>query len=90
MGNGTSGVMAMDRLLDQFSGCLNSEAARRIIDFEIDAETQALVATLGEKANDGSITDEELDEYKSYVEIADIISIFKLKAKRLLATTNGA
>ena len=89
MGSSTSAITAMHNLLDQFSGCLNAEAARRVVDFKIDSETQALVAALGEKANEGRITDEELDAYKSYVEVADFITILKLKAKQLLSTTNG-
>jgi hypothetical protein len=89
MGHSTAAVTAMDRMLDQFSGCLNAEAARRVVDFKIDSETQAVVAARGEKANKGRITDEELEVYKSYVEIADFIAILKLKAKQLLSTTNG-
>ena len=89
MGNATAAVTAMDKMLEQLSGCLNTEAARRVIELKIDAETLARVEALGEKANEGLITDEELHEYKSYVEIADIIAILKLKAKRLLTTTNG-
>lgn len=89
MGNATAAVSAMDKLLDQLSGCLNPEAARRVVELKIDAETQARVAALGEKANEGLISPEELEEYKSYVEIGDVITILKLKAKKLLASTNG-
>lgn len=80
----------MDKLLDQLSGCLNAEAARRVVELKIDDETQARVAALGEKANEGLISPEELEEYKSYVEIGDVITILKLKARKLLASTNGA
>ncbi|WP_435020100.1 hypothetical protein TA3x_001646 [Tundrisphaera sp. TA3] len=89
MGNSVAAVTAMDRMLDQFSGCLNEEAARRVLAWKMDAETEARVETLGEKANQGSITGEERDEYQSYVEIADIIAILKLKAKRFLAMQDG-
>ncbi len=89
MGNATAAVTAMDKLLDQLSGCLNAEAARRVVELKIDDETQARVAALGEKANEGLISPEELEEYKSYVEIGDVIAILKLKAKKLLASTNG-
>ena len=89
MRNATAAVTAMDRLLDQLSGCLNAEAARRVVELKIDDETQARVAALGEKANEGIISPEELDEYKSYVEIDDVIAILKLKAKKLLDSTNG-
>ena len=89
MNHGAVAVTAIDKMLDQLSGCLNEEAARRVVAWRMDPETQARVATLGEKANDGSITDDELDEYKGYVEIADVIAILKLKARRMLATPSG-
>ncbi|WZP00795.1 hypothetical protein EP7_002446 [Isosphaeraceae bacterium EP7] len=76
----------MDKMLDQLSGCLNAEAARRVVELKIDGEAQARFEALGEKANEGLLSDEELDEYKSYI---DIISILKLKAKRLLASSSG-
>lgn len=90
MGTTTAAVKAMDKMLDQLSGCLNAEAARRVVELKIDPETQARVADLGERANEGLLSPEELDEYKSYVEVGDIIAILKLKAKRLLLATNGA
>jgi hypothetical protein len=89
MGNTTAAVTAMDKMLDQLSGCFNAEAARRIVELKIDAETQARVAALAEKANEGLLSADELEEYKSYVEVGDIIAILKLKARRLLASTNG-
>lgn len=79
----------MDKMLDLLSGCLNAEAARRIIELKIDAETQARVEVLAEKANEGTTSTEELEEYKSYIEIGDLIVSLKLKARRLLAESNG-
>ena len=80
MGNTNAAVSAIDTMLDQLSGCLDVETARRVVDLKINDEIQTRVALLGEKANEGAISTEELDEYKSYVEIADIIAILKLKA----------
>ena len=40
MGPSTAAVTAIDKMLDQFSGCLNAEAARRVADFKIDSETR--------------------------------------------------
>ena len=36
------------------------------------------------RANEGSLTPEERTEYLSYVEAADMVAIFKLKARRQL------
>lgn len=90
MGNATAAVAVMDRMLDQLSGCLDAEAARRVVDLRIDAETQARVAALAEKANEGLLSTEELEEYKSYIDMGDVIAILKLKAKRILATAGGS
>ena len=79
----------LDRILDPLAASLNTEAARSILAIRIDPETQARVELLAERANEGELTPEERDEYSSYVEAADLLAIFKLKAKRHLEA-NGA
>ncbi len=74
----------MDRVLDPLAGSLNVEAARRILALDIDPEVQARVAILAELANEGELTPDERDEYLSYVEAADMLAIFQLKAERRL------
>lgn len=74
----------MDRVLDPLAHCLNREAARSIIALGIDPEIQTRVQVLAERANEGELTAEERDEYLSYVEAADLLAIFKLKAKQHL------
>ncbi|WP_165246459.1 hypothetical protein [Paludisphaera soli] len=74
----------LDRILDPLATSLNDEAARSILDVRLDAEVQARVAFLAGRANEGELTPEERDEYLSYVEAADMLAIFKLKARRHL------
>ncbi len=74
----------MDRVLDPLAACLNREAALSIIDLRIDPEIQARVEILAERANEGTLTPEERAEYLSYVEAADLLAIFKLKARHHL------
>jgi hypothetical protein len=74
----------LDRVLDLLADCLNVEAARRIVNLSADPELQARVADLAERANEGELTEEERAEYLSYVEAADLLAIFKLKARRHL------
>lgn len=74
----------LDRVLDPLASSLNTEAARSIVDLRVDPEIQARVAVLAERANEGELTPDERDEYLSYVEAADLLAIFKLKAKRYL------
>jgi hypothetical protein len=84
MGTQTLAAQFMDRILDPLASSLNEEAARRILDLRIDPETQARVTFLAGRANEGELTAEECDEYLSYVEAADLLAIFKLKARRHL------
>jgi hypothetical protein len=74
----------MDRVLDPLAASLNREAASSILGLTVDPEIQARVAVLAERANEGVLTPEERDEYLSYVEAADMLAIFKLKASRHL------
>jgi hypothetical protein len=81
---------ALDRVLGPFSDCLNREAAERVLDFQIDKAVQARVDELAERANEGLLTSDERSEYQSYVDAADLISLFKLKARRLLEAADGS
>jgi hypothetical protein len=90
MGTLTEAADFMDRTLDSLAASLNEEAARSILDIRIDPEIQARVEVLAGRANEGELTLEERDEYLSYVEAADLLAIFKLKAKRHLEATGAA
>jgi hypothetical protein len=76
MENTRTAVTAMDKLLEQLSNCF-------------DAEIRARVEVLADKSNEGLLTEEERDEYRSYVELADLIATLKLKAQRRLSS-NGS
>jgi hypothetical protein len=74
----------LDGLLDPLSRCLDAESARRLVDLRVDPPVQERIDTLGERANEGSLSPEERGEYEALVNAADFISILKLKAKRHL------
>ena len=78
----------MDRVLDPLAACLNREAALSILELRIDPEIQARVEVLAERANEGTLTPDERAEYLSYVEAADVLAIFKVKAKHHLETNS--
>jgi hypothetical protein len=88
MANTTAAVTAMDRMLEQLSDCLTAESAQRIVALQIDPEIQSRVEILAGLANEGLLSDEDRDEYKTYIEMADLIAILKLKAQRI-APSNG-
>lgn len=74
----------LDRLLDPFTTCLTPEVAKRLVDFRADAETQALVDALADKANEGALSDQEQAEYRQLVEAFDLITVLQAKARSLL------
>ncbi len=75
----------VDRFLEPVTAALSSRAARAIVNFHLDAETQSRIDALRVKANDGTLTPEEDTEYKEFVEAIDIISIIQSKAHKFLA-----
>jgi hypothetical protein len=79
------GTTALNSLLDPLASSLDPAALRQILDFQISSEVQARVDELARRANLGELTPEEDAEYEALIDAADLISILKLKAKRLLA-----
>jgi hypothetical protein len=76
---------ALDGLLDPLASSLDPSALRQIVEFRISPEVQARVDYLAKRANDGELTPDEDAEYEALIDGADLISILKLKAQRLLA-----
>ena len=76
---------ALDGLLDPLACSLDRSALRQIVEFRISPEVQARVDYLAKRANDGELTPDEDAEYEALIDGADLITILKLKAQRLLA-----
>ena len=74
----------LDRLVDPLSRCLTPESAKRLLELRADPELQALVDQLGEKCNEGTLTEVERREYETYVYAIDFIGILQAKARALL------
>ena len=81
--------ITLDGLLEPLSRCLDAESARRILEFRVDPAVQARLDILGEKANEGTLSESERAEYEAAINAADLISILKLKARRQLKS-NGS
>lgn len=77
----------LERMLDPITQAFTPEVAQRLVGLRADAQTQALVDQLGDKANDGTLTEVERHRYESYVRASTLVSILQAKARKLL--TNG-
>ena len=78
----------LNELLDPFAACLDPESLQRLIDAPVSAAVQKRMSLLAEKANEGSLSDEERLVYESAINAADIIAILKLKAQYRLAASH--
>lgn len=79
-----SAVSVLDALMEPLSRCLDAASARRVLDFRVSRPVQKRIDTLAQRANDGSLTDDERAEYELLINAADFISIIKLKARQHL------
>ncbi len=75
----------LDRLLDPLTDALTPEAAAALLDLRADAEVEQRVEELRRKANEGTLTAAEDEEYKDFVEAVDIVSIMQAKARLFLS-----
>jgi hypothetical protein len=66
------------------ASCLTPDVAQSIVAIGIDPQTQARLDELADKANRGTLTEQERAEYEEYVEGMDLIGILKAKARRVL------
>jgi hypothetical protein len=73
-----------ERMLQPVTDCLTPAVARRIVDARLDADTQARIDELAQKANQGTLSAHERDEYAEFFEYIDLVGIIKAKARLLL------
>ena len=74
----------MDEMLAPLVEALTPETARALSQIRPKPAVQSRVDQLASKCNDGSLSDEERDEYEDYVRIGNLLSLIKAKAKRVL------
>lgn len=74
----------LDRMLDPIGRALTPEVARELVALRADAETQAYMDRLADRANEGLLTEEEAEEYDSLISAANLIAILQAKARLVL------
>jgi hypothetical protein len=80
-------VSVLERLLDPATRCLTPESARALVALRADAVTQARIAELAERCNEGRLGTEDRREYETYVQVGNLIAILQAKARLLLRET---
>ena len=74
----------LDRVLEPITDCLTPGVAAKLVALRADAETQARVDELADKANEGTLSAEERAEYDRYREAFHFVTILQAKARKLL------
>jgi hypothetical protein len=82
-------VSSLDRFLDPENGCLTPDVARRIVDWRPDDQLRERIEELGRKANEGTLTPDEDEEYREYIDEGDVIALLQAKARHLLGRSAG-
>lgn len=75
----------LDQFLEPMAEAFTPEMAQTIVGLRAAPALQARVDQLATKATEGSLTADEDQEYKSYIEAADILGIIQAKAMRFLS-----
>jgi uncharacterized protein YnzC (UPF0291/DUF896 family) len=80
----------IDRLMDPVGQCLTPEVAERIASLRADEKLQARVDELADKANAGTLTDDERSQNEQYVSFSQFVTLLQIKARNLVDQTTGA
>lgn len=75
---------SLDRLLDPVMACFTPQVAQNIVNLRLAPELTERIEYLASRANEGTLTPEEDEEYKDYIEGGDMISLLQAKARRFL------
>ena len=74
----------LDHYFEPVTPLFNREMAEAIVNRKPDPAIVSRVLELGRKSNEGTLSEEEREEYECLVDAGDIISLLKLKAWRFL------
>ncbi len=70
--------------MEPLAGCLTPEVAAKVADLRADNAVQERIDYLAERSNDGTLSDEEREEYAGYLHAIDVIAILQAKARAIL------
>ena len=79
----------LDQFLDPAAGWLTPEAARKLIEWKVSDELRKFIEALGRKANLGQLSDEENEQYRAYLDDAEVVSLLQAKTRRIYLAHRG-
>ena len=87
---GETTVSILQRLFDSVGADLPPAAAEAVLRFRFAESDQIRMGELADKANRGSLTSAEAEEYDGYIAAADLLSFWKSKARLALKNRPSA
>lgn len=80
---------SMDAMFSVVADCLNAGALRALVDLRASSQDVERIEWLGERANEGALTDEERQEYQSSIMFANFLGVLQSKARLKLQKADG-
>lgn len=74
----------LDHYFEPVDTLFTRETAEALIKRKPSQEIASRILELGQKANDGTLSDEERDEYKDLIDAGDFVALLKTKARQFL------
>jgi hypothetical protein len=74
------------RVVQTGTNGLSPDAARAILKLGFSDEDRARIEDLGQRNNEGLLSEAERRELEDYVRVGDVLSLLHLKAKKALKT----
>jgi hypothetical protein len=72
---------SLHRFLEQFTETFTPELAEHFVNLPPHPALQSRLDELGDKANEGTLTEAERSEYQTYVEALDVIALLRVKSQ---------
>ncbi len=72
-------------MLEPLTDSLTLESAKRLANLKAKASVQVRLDELAEKSNEGTLTQEETEEYEMYVRVGSVLNLLKAKARQALS-----
>jgi hypothetical protein len=76
-----------DDVFTTIADCLTPEAARRIANLRANAVTQSRRDALADKANEGTLSPDEMAEYDQFLAAWHVITILQAKARSIVESS---
>ena len=74
----------IEEMLHPLIEAFTPDSAEKFVNLQPPPQEQARVDDLAAKANEGRLTEEECEEYRTRLTLGDLISVVRVKARRYL------